>query len=112
MTSNCAKGRRPATTLRRRPGISLKPPFESELGRVPGFDRRAKFKEDFVYMLYRCRSYILRLQPATRRSLSGPRIEASRAALEDTVRAGRSLGYPHDALRGPHQPGGSSLSNT
>jgi hypothetical protein len=73
------------------PGFGLETAVRAELDLIPGFSRRNAFRADFIYLLYRCRTYILRLQPATRRSLGGPRIQASRDALEDTVAlAGRS----------------------
>lgn len=85
-------------------GYILETAFRSQLSLIPGFDRRAKFKESFVYMLYRCRSYIFRLQPATRRSLGGPRVEASRAALEDTAALAARSGIRTILFEAPTNP--------
>ena len=48
----------------------------------PLFNQRADHKEDFLNILYRGRVYLLGLRASSARSLSGPRLERSRASLE------------------------------
>lgn len=73
------------------PGDRLDTAVRAELSNIPGFDRRDALKQSFVFMLTRGRTYILHISSAGRRSLSGPRITASRAALEDLLElCGRS----------------------
>jgi hypothetical protein len=74
------------------PGDRLDSAFRAGLAHIPGFfDRRDALKESFVFMLVRGRTYILRINSAGRRSLGGPRLTASRAALEDLLElCGRS----------------------
>jgi hypothetical protein len=73
------------------PGYRIETAFRAVLSRIPGFPERGVSRQGFVLLLYRCRSYILRLQPATRRSLSGIHPAAGRAALEDLAElCGRS----------------------
>ena len=74
------------------------------LEQIPGFDRRVAFKSSFVYMLYRGRSYFLRMQPATRRSLGGARVAASRAALEDLLEICKSAGIRVVLFHAPTNP--------
>jgi hypothetical protein len=73
------------------PGDRLEIAFRDRLSSIPGFDRRDALKQSFALMLIRVRTYILRVNASSRRSLGGPRIIASRAALEDLVElCGRS----------------------
>jgi lysophospholipase L1-like esterase len=71
---------------------------------IPGFQKRALSKQDFVLMLLRCRSYFLRLQPATRRSLGGVHLAASRAALEDLAEVCRQSGIRVILFHAPTNP--------
>jgi hypothetical protein len=56
--------------------------IRSRLTDVPGHDRRQHHKSALVDMLYATRIHILRLKPTTARSISGPRLLRSQAALE------------------------------
>jgi len=67
----------------RTPGYSMETTFREQLDRIPGFTSRNAMKESFVLLLTRLRVYLLHLGSARARSLSGNRIAASRAALED-----------------------------
>ncbi|HEY2011841.1 MAG TPA: hypothetical protein VGH38_00010 [Bryobacteraceae bacterium] len=67
------------------PGDRLETAFRTELAGLPGFDRRDELKRSFTYMLLRCRTYVLHLNSASRRSLGGTLIAQSRAALEDLL---------------------------
>lgn len=66
-------------------GDRLETSFRNALAGIPQFEQREDLKQSFTSTLFRCRSYILRLDSASRRSLAGPRIAASRAALEDLL---------------------------
>ena len=48
----------------------------------PLFDHRGEHKEDFLNILYRGRVYLLGLRASSARSLSGPRLDRSRASVE------------------------------
>jgi hypothetical protein len=63
-------------------GYTIETRFRKALDLIPGFKQRGNDKQAAVLMLLRCRSYFLHLQQATPRSLKGPRIDVSRAALE------------------------------
>jgi hypothetical protein len=64
-------------------GYRIETEFRRQLDRIPGFNRRDAIAASFVLLMYRCRVYFLHLGSARARSLSGSRIAASRAALED-----------------------------
>ena len=64
-------------------GYQLETAFRKELSRIPGFDRRDSMRASFEGMLVRGRYYFLHLGLATKRSLGGSRVNASRAALKD-----------------------------
>jgi hypothetical protein len=61
------------------------------LNRIPGFNGREAIKASFVLLMTRCRIYFLHLGSAKARSLSGSRVAASQAAIEDLAElCGRS----------------------
>lgn len=64
-------------------GYRMETGFRRQLDRIPGFNSREAIKASFVLLMSRCRVYFLHLGSARARSLSGSRIAASRAALED-----------------------------
>jgi hypothetical protein len=66
-------------------GYRLETGVRNQLMRLPRFQRRAAFKQDFEEMLLRGRQYVLRIQMNSRRSLGGIRVVKSRAALEDLL---------------------------
>jgi hypothetical protein len=72
-----------ATSAGQTPGYRMETAFRQQLDRIPGFNTREATKESFVLLMSRCRIYLLHLGAARARSLSGSRLAASRAALED-----------------------------
>lgn len=64
-------------------GYRIETGFRRQLDRIPGFNSREAIAASFVLLMNRCRVYFLHLGSARARSLSGSRIAASRAALED-----------------------------
>ena len=80
----------PATTSAQTLGSWMETGFRLQLDRVPVFNSREVIKESFVLLMTRCRIYFLHLG-ARARSLSGSRVSASRAAIEDLAEVcGRS----------------------
>jgi hypothetical protein len=90
----------------RRPdrGEVIETALRTKLDSAPGFGERYRLKESFVLMLLRCRSYILHLEPGSRRSLGGPRVAASRAALEDLLDLCRRSGTRAVLFQAPTNP--------
>ena len=102
------RGRRPAQTDAAPPGLTLgfwlETAFREKLDRIPAFGHRDGMRQSFVFMLIRGRTYLLRLNPAGRRSLSGWRIAASRAALEDLVALCERSGIQVILFQAPANP--------
>ena len=86
------------------PGYRMETAFRRQLDRIPGFDSRAAIKDNFVTLLVRLRVYFLGLGSGRARSLSGPRIVASRAALEDLAARCHSLGIRLILFEAPTNP--------
>lgn len=85
-------------------GYALESSVRQELDTVPGFARRANFKESFFLMLLRCRSYFLHIQQSTPRSLTGSRLEASRAALVSLLELSGRAGIRTIVFQAPTNP--------
>jgi hypothetical protein len=68
------------------PGYAIETVARVGLDHDTAFRGRAGSKDDIVEFLYRCRLYFLRLKPSTARSVTGARLFAARAAVEDIVK--------------------------
>jgi hypothetical protein len=86
------------------PGYRIETSVLHLLDRIPGFERRGALKQSFVLTLIRCRSYFLHVSPSSRRSLGGPRITISRAALEDLAELCRRSGIRLILFQAPTNP--------
>lgn len=63
-------------------GTAIEDRLRAQLERLSLFRRRSREKESFEEMLYRGRLYFLRIKPSSARSISGPRLTRSQAALD------------------------------
>jgi hypothetical protein len=63
-------------------GPAVEDAVRSRLETVPVFRARSAEKASFDRMLYRARLYFLRIKPSNARSISGPRLDKSQAALD------------------------------
>jgi hypothetical protein len=63
-------------------GPALETAFRTQLQKASLFREGAAQKDDFAQMLYRLRLYVLQVKPSTARSVTGPRLIKSQAALE------------------------------
>jgi len=86
------------------PGDRVETSVRAELSHMPGFDKRDASKQSFVYILVRCRSYLLHLDAASRRSLAGVRVASSRAALENLIALCRRSGIRVILFQAPTNP--------
>jgi hypothetical protein len=85
-------------------GFRLETAFRTQLDRVPGFNTRGAVKSSFVLLMTRLRVYILRLGSTRPRSLTGSRIAASRAAVEDLAAVCRRSGIRMILFEAPTNP--------
>ena len=63
-------------------GPPLETAFRTELQKATLFRDGEAQKDDFAQMLYRLRLYVLQVKPSTARSVTGPRLLKSQAALQ------------------------------
>ena len=84
-------------------GTACENRVRGQLRRIPGFERRIAFKSAFVYMLYRCRSYVLRIAAG---ELAFPGRRAGRLQPRRARRPARAQPpqrHPRGSLSGAHQ---------
>jgi hypothetical protein len=84
---NYAQQRRGTTTVgaastAQGPGYGWETEAREQLEKTGLLEKSRAAKASFEQMLYRARLYILRLQPSSARSISGPRLLRSQAAIE------------------------------
>ena len=75
-----------------------------ELPAVPIFRRRPEVKDSFEEMLYRARIYFLRIKPSTARSIIGPQLIRSKAAVEAIAESCRNSGVRLAIFTAPVNP--------
>jgi hypothetical protein len=63
-------------------GPALEDAVRARLEKISVYRRRPLGKQAFEQMLYRGRLYFLRIKPSNARSISGPRLDRSHAALD------------------------------
>jgi hypothetical protein len=85
-------------------GDRIETGFRRQLDRVPGFAGREALKGSFVLLMTRLRVYFLHLGSARARSLSGSRLTASRAALEDLAAVCHRSGIRMILFEAPTNP--------
>ncbi len=86
------------------PGYVIETVARKELDHDAAFRSRADSKEDIIQFLYRCRLYFLRLKPSTARSVTGARLVAARAAVEDIVKLAHQEKVPLFLFSAPVNP--------
>src|SRR5262249_40174712 len=75
-----------------------------ELSTVPVFRRRPDRKDSFAELLYRMRIYFLRIKPSTARSIMGPQLTRSQAAVEAIAESCRLAGVRLAIFTAPVNP--------
>jgi len=75
-----------------------------ELAAVAVFERGHRAKDSFEEMLYRARTYLLRIKPSTARSIQGPQLTRSQAAVEDIAESCRRAGVRLAIFTAPVNP--------
>ena len=102
--SSSAAAGGPAPAANQTAGDQIETAFRGELDRVPGFRQRDDLKTSFALMLTRFRIYFLHLGAARARSLSGSRLAASHAAIEDLAEVCRQAGIRLILFEAPTNP--------
>jgi hypothetical protein len=74
------------------------------LAAIPLFHRRPLVKDSFAQLLYRMRLYFLRIKPSNARSIDGPRMTQSQAAIEEIARECQTGGVRLILLVAPVNP--------
>lgn len=85
-------------------GARLEMELRERFTRVPPFRNRAAMRASFDYMLIRGRTYLLHMGSASRRSLGGGRVYASRAALERLAEVSQRAGIRLVLFQAPTNP--------
>jgi len=93
-----------AASARETLGDRIETGFRRQLDRIPGFAGRDAIKSSFVLLMTRLRVYFFHLGPGRARSLSGSRLAASRAALEDLAEVCAQLGIRMILFEAPTNP--------
>jgi len=75
-----------------------------ELSAVAVFRRGHDAKDSFEEMLYRARIYLLRIKPSTARSIQGPQLTRSQAAVEAIAESCRGVGVHLAIFTAPVNP--------
>jgi len=75
-----------------------------ELSAVAVYRRRHQAKDSFEEMLYRARIYFLRIKPSTARSIAGPQLTRSQAAVEAIAESCRTAGVRLAIFTAPVNP--------
>lgn len=86
------------------PGMRWDGWVRQELEAWPPFAQRAEQRTAFAELLYRLRVYVLKLTPATARTISGTRWNASCAAIESIARICRESGIRLVLFSAPVNP--------
>jgi hypothetical protein len=85
-------------------GSSLENFTRRELSTVAALRRSTEAKDSFEEMLYRARIYFLRIRPSTARSIMGPQLARSRAAVEAIADSCRKGGVRLAVFSAPVNP--------
>jgi len=97
-------GKKKIVGLPASPGDRMETAVRKRLDRIPSFNRRWMIYESFLDVLVRCRTYFLHLGSAQKRSLTGSRINASRAALERLAQVCNASGMRMVLFQAPTNP--------
>jgi hypothetical protein len=93
-------------------GSRLEDLTRQELSAASLFRRRPDTKDSFDELLYRARIYFLRIKPSTARSIMGPQLTRSQAALEAIAEACRASGVRLAIFTAPVNPAVSLYRST
>ena len=85
-------------------GVVVEETVRTELQGAWLFRQRHTVKESFEQMLYRARIYFLRIKPSNARSISGPRLTRSQAALDTIAAVSREAGVRLVLFSAPLNP--------
>jgi hypothetical protein len=85
-------------------GFGLENLTRRELSAVELYRRRHQAKDAFEQMLYRARIYFLGIKPSSARSISGPQLTRSQAAVEANAESCRAAGVRLAIFTAPVNP--------
>ncbi len=85
-------------------GFGLENLTRRQLSAVEAYRRRHQAKDSFEEMLYRARIYFLRIKPSNARSIAGPQLTRSQAAVEAIAESCRAAGVRLAVFTAPVNP--------
>ena len=85
-------------------GFGLENLTRRQLSAVEVYRRRHQAKDSFEEMIYRARTYFLRIKPSNARSISGPQLSRSQAAVEEIAESCRAAGVRLAIFKAPVNP--------